>query len=127
MTKRSEACHRSAKEEWIAAWLTLLAMATSIRDLVAGRLDDWLPERGVGGECLGQILRRRAHRNERDGVQLLLDVRLCQHLGGSGAQLLCELRLASRGQPHAVPAVRHDIYARLLQGRRISLAARACR
>src|SRR5258707_2405770 len=52
-----EAIHRSAKKEWIASSLTLLAMTTSIRDLVAGRLDDRLPERRVGSQFLGETFR----------------------------------------------------------------------
>ena len=60
-------------------------------------------------------------------LQLLLYFGLGEHLGGRGAQLFREIGRAACGQPHAVPAVGHDIDARFLQGRHVRQEGRARR
>src|ERR1035437_5339303 len=88
----------------------------SIRDLVAGGLDDRLPQRGVGGQLLGETVRSRPNRDQADRQQLLAHLGFGERRSNRRTQLPGKFLRAAGRQPHPVPAVGDQIDAVLLQG-----------
>src|SRR5712664_956133 len=75
----------------------------SIRDLVAGGLDDRLPERGVGGQFLDETFGRGPDRDQADRQKFFFRLGFGKRRRNGLAQLFGKSRRTARRETHPVP------------------------